>query len=64
MTLQIGHKQLEHFTELALVVITVVMVSFLHISLLAVLLTVLPLALFIYRPRSDDRPKIPEEEAP
>ncbi|MCG5233933.1 chromate transporter [Xanthobacter oligotrophicus] len=64
VTLQIGHKQLEHFTEIALVVITVVMVSFLHISLLAVLLTVLPLALFIYRPSNSDRPKITEEEAP
>ncbi|MDI4664549.1 chromate transporter [Xanthobacter autotrophicus] len=63
VTLQIGHKQLEHLTEVALVVLTVVMVSFLHISLVIVLITVLPLALFIYRPRHDERPKVSEEEA-
>lgn len=51
VTLQIGHKQLEHITEIALVVLTVVLVSVLHISLVIVLVTVLPLALFIYRPR-------------
>jgi len=51
VTLQIGHKQLEHLREIALIVLTVAMVSFLHISLIFVLLTVLPFAVFIYRPR-------------
>ncbi|MFG1346395.1 chromate transporter [Xanthobacter autotrophicus DSM 431] len=51
VTLQIGHKQLEHLREILLIVITVVMVSFLHISLIIVLLTVLPLGLYVYRPR-------------
>lgn len=51
VTLQIGHKQLEHLREIALIVLTVVMVSVLHISLIIVLVTVLPLALYIYRPR-------------
>lgn len=50
VTVQIGHKQLEHLREILLILITVVMVSFLHVSLVLVLLTVLPLALFIYRP--------------
>lgn len=62
VTLQIGHKQLEHLREIALIVLTVVMVSFLHISLIFVLLTVLPLAIFIYRPR-DTGPDAPGGEA-
>lgn len=61
VTLQIGHKQLEHVTEIALVVLTVVLVSFLHVSLLLVLLIVLPLALFIYRPRHGIDPDAGDE---
>lgn len=53
VTLQIGHKQLEHMREILLILVTVVMVSVLHISLIIVLITVLPLGLYIYRPRSD-----------
>lgn len=50
VTVQIGHKQLEHLREILLILITVVLVSILHVSLVLVLLMVLPLALFIYRP--------------
>ncbi|MFG1245199.1 chromate transporter [Xanthobacter flavus] len=54
VTVQIGHKQLEHLREILLILITVVLVSFLHVSLVLVLLTVLPLALFIYRPGREE----------
>jgi chromate transporter len=51
VTLQIGHKQLEHRLDVALVALTLVLVSFLHVPLAYVLLTVGPLAIFLYRPR-------------
>ncbi len=50
VTMQIGHKQLEHALDLSLVLLTLVLVSFLHISLVIVLLTVAPLAIWLYRP--------------
>ncbi len=50
VTLQIGHKQLEHRLDVALVALTLVLVSFLHVPLLYVLLTVGPLAILLYRP--------------
>jgi chromate transporter len=51
VTLQIGHKQLERTVDIALVLVTLVLVSFLHVSLGIVLLTVGPIAILIYRPR-------------
>lgn len=51
VTLQIGHKQMEHMLDLGIVVLTIYLVSFAHVSLLVVLLTVGPLAIFLYRPR-------------
>lgn len=51
VTLQIGHKQLEKIGDLTIVAATLLMVSFLHISLVVVLLTVAPIAIWIYRPR-------------
>ncbi len=53
VTLQIGHKQLEHRLDLCLVIGTLILVSFLHVSLLIVLVTVGPLAILLYRPRKD-----------
>ncbi len=50
VTLQIGHKQLEHTLDMILVAITLVLVSFLHVPLLWVLLTVGPIAVLLYRP--------------
>lgn len=50
VTLQIGHKQLEHALDISLVVLTLVMVSLFHVSLVIVLLTVGPLAIYLYRP--------------
>ncbi len=51
VTLQIGHKQMEHILDLGIVVVTIYLVSFAHVSLLIVLLTVGPVAILLYRPR-------------
>jgi chromate transporter len=50
VTLQIGGKQLEHLLDLTIVVITVLLVSVFHVPLLVVLLTVGPVAIYLYRP--------------
>lgn len=50
VTLQIGHKQLEHALDIGLVVLTLVLVSVFHVSLVIVLFTVGPLAIYLYRP--------------
>ncbi len=50
VTLQIGHKQMQHTLDLILVIVTVTMVSFLHFQLLTVLITVGPIAIYLYRP--------------
>lgn len=50
VTLQIGHKQLEKRLDVAIVIVTLVLVSFLHVLLPIVLLTVGPAAIFLYRP--------------
>ncbi len=57
VTLQIGHKQLEHLMDIALVIVTVVMVSVFHLALWIVLITVGPLAIFLYRPHPDRKLK-------
>ncbi|MDQ0346934.1 chromate transporter [Ancylobacter vacuolatus] len=54
VTLQIGHKQLGQMLNVAIIAATVLMVSFLHISLVWVLLTVGPVAVFLFRPRKGD----------
>ncbi|QFR34095.1 chromate transporter [Ancylobacter sp. TS-1] len=54
VTLQIGRRQLGSLIDISIIVVTVVMVSFLHISLIWVLLTVGPAAVLIYRPRKRD----------
>ncbi|WP_428032324.1 chromate transporter [Ancylobacter sp.] len=54
VTLQIGRKQLSQSINVAIITATVVMVSFLHISLVWVLLTVGPVAVFLFRPRAGD----------
>lgn len=55
VTLQIARKQLEKPLDMALVILTLVLVSFLHISLIVVLLTVGPLAVYLYRPRPSSK---------
>jgi chromate transporter len=50
VTLQIGRKQLEHLTDIVIVIATVLLVSVFHISLVVVLLTLGPLAIFLNRP--------------
>ncbi|MDD5199776.1 MAG: chromate transporter [Terrimicrobiaceae bacterium] len=68
VTLQIGHKQLEHRLDVTLVALTLVLVSFVHVPLLYVLLTVGPLAILLYRPHparplSPDRSGIDKKPA-
>jgi len=50
VTLQIGGKQLEHWLDIAILVVTVLLVSFLHIPLYIVLLVLGPIAVYLYRP--------------
>jgi chromate transporter len=50
VALQIGGKQLAHLLDLALVAITVLLVSVFHVPLLVVLVTVGPVAIYLYRP--------------
>jgi len=56
VTLQIGHKQLEDRLDLSFVVVTLILISFLHISLVIVLLVLGPLAVFLNRPKSSRLP--------
>ncbi len=51
VTLQIGRKQLNQVLNVAIIAATILMVSVLHISLVWVLLTVGPVAVFLFRPR-------------
>ncbi|ACK52619.1 Chromate transporter [Methylocella silvestris BL2] len=60
VTFQIGRKQLRRPVDLAIILVTVAMVSFFHISLVIVLLTVGPLAVLIYRPRRGGGAQPPE----
>ena len=55
VALQIGGKQLEHLLDLAIVAITVLLVSVFHVPLLVVLVTVGPVAIYLYRPIAQDR---------
>jgi len=50
VTLQIGHKQLERPVDLAFVVTTLLLVSFVHLSLVIVLILLSPIAVFLNRP--------------
>jgi chromate transporter len=59
VTLQIGGKQLEHILDLTIVVITVLLVSFFHVPLYIVLLTMGPVAIYLYRPHPA-RPLAPD----
>ncbi|QIB33795.1 chromate transporter [Ancylobacter pratisalsi] len=63
VTLQIGRKQFGNLIDVAIIAVTLIMVSVLHISLIWVLLTVGPAAIIIYRPRkaSGSGPSEPPE---
>lgn len=52
VTVQLGHRQFTHWLDLTLLMVTFAAVSFFHLSLVIVLLTVGPLAVWIYRPGS------------
>ena len=52
VTLQIGRKQFEQFLDVALILLTLLLVSVFHVSLVIVLLTVGPLAVYLRRPSS------------
>lgn len=56
VTLQLGHKQLAKALDLSLVIATVVLVSILKVSLLYVLLILIPIAVFLYRPHAHKTP--------
>ncbi|MEO6847945.1 MAG: chromate transporter [Chthoniobacterales bacterium] len=58
VTLQIGRKQLEHTLDLCLIVLTLVLISILKVSLILVLITIIPLAMFFYRPNAPKRAKL------
>ncbi len=60
VTLQIGRKQFGGLLDAAIIAVTVLMVSVLHISLVWVLLTVGPAAVFLYRPRRQTPPETGE----
>lgn len=51
IALQLGKKQLTHRLDLVVIAVTVVLISFLHISLLWVLLSVGPVAYLLFRGR-------------
>ena len=59
VTLQIGGKQLQHLLDLTIVAITVMLVSVFHVPLLVVLVTVGPVAIYLYRPHPA-RPLAPD----
>lgn len=59
VTLEIGRKAVRSLTDLALALVTCVSVGLFHVSLIAVLVVVGPLAVWLYRPRaggSENRP--------
>jgi chromate transporter len=58
VTLQLGHRQFVRLADLLFIAATFVAVSFFKISLVIVLLTLGPLAIWYYRPAAD-----PEESA-
>jgi len=58
VTLQIGKKQLEHMLDLCFVIATLVAISLLHISLVIVLVVIIPVAMFCYRPSAPKRAKL------
>lgn len=53
VTLQIGRKQFGSIIDIAIIVATIVLVSVLHVPLMWVLLTIGPIAVFLYRPKRD-----------
>jgi chromate transporter len=59
VTLQIGGKQLEHWLDIAILAVTVLLVSFLRVPLYIVLLTLGPVAIYLYRPHPA-RPLAPD----
>ena len=56
VTLKIGKKQLLRPLDLLFVIVTFVLSGILHVSLVAVLFLVAPIAVMLYRPRSNKAP--------
>lgn len=59
VTVQIGRREVAGLTDVALVLATAVAVSVLHLSLVLVLATIGPLAVWLYRPRRQGPPPHP-----
>ncbi|CAH1671574.1 MULTISPECIES: chromate transporter [unclassified Chelatococcus] len=55
VTLQIGRKQFGSLIDIAIIVATIILVSYFRVSLLVVLFTVGPVAVFLYRPKAPTR---------
>jgi chromate transporter len=51
VTLKIGAKQFLHIRDITFVVVTFVLTGIFHVSLLATLFIVAPIAIWVYRPR-------------
>lgn len=66
VTFQIGRKQFGKWIDVAIILVTVVLINYFHVSLIYVLLTVGPVAVYIYRPSKLEPPSVPpkEEAAP
>lgn len=54
ITYKIGEQHLRHLRSLAMIVATFVLMSVLKLSLVTVLLIMVPIGLFLYRPRAGD----------
>jgi chromate transporter len=53
VTLQLGHRQFTYMPDVFVLLATFIAVSFLHVSLVIVLLTIGPAAVWLYRPGSN-----------
>ncbi len=55
ITYKIGDQHFRHFRSLAMIIATFVLMSVLKFSLITVLLIMVPIGLFLYRPRAHDQ---------
>ncbi|MCJ8143453.1 chromate transporter [Ancylobacter sp. A5.8] len=62
VTFQIGRKQFGKWIDVAIILVTVTLINYLHVSLIWVLLTVGPVAVFIYRPSQLEPPSVPPKQ--
>lgn len=63
VTLKLAHPMFGHIKDVALALVTVVMVSVLHIPLIVVLLVMIPIGIWVFRPRRVPA-AVPEQGTP